>query len=131
MLHFIKYFFIALILFIVLNLFRSNLDIIVNLKFSIPYVWEWASPAFSLDYLLLLTFSVGFICAGLFGALKIGMVNKSKKRIKQLESELEDTQQQLEEYMPEEEAQDGEEVEFDDEDEEEDDEEELPTLSKK
>jgi uncharacterized integral membrane protein len=81
MLHFIKYCLTVILLFIVLNFFRSNLSIEVNLAFDVPYIFEWTSPAFSFDFIILLSFCAGILFAAFFGALRQGMW---KKRYKEL-----------------------------------------------
>ena len=93
MLHFIKYLVIVIILFAILNLFRSNLDAVVTLKFQIPLIHEWFIPPVSLNYLLLTGFSVGILFAAFIGAFRFSAIREKKREMKRLKEELEGVSQ--------------------------------------
>lgn len=82
MFHVLKYVLLSVFLFAVLNLFRSNLDTLVEIRFSIPLIWELKMPPVSLDYLILGSFCVGMIFAAFIGAFRGVYVKKEKKAIR-------------------------------------------------
>jgi uncharacterized integral membrane protein len=90
MFHFIKYLFLALFIFVFLNLFRSNMDVMVALKFDLPLVWSWSSIPVGVTYLLLVAFCVGIIFAALVGAFRMAEVRAQKRELKKLRLELRD-----------------------------------------
>lgn len=88
MLHFLKYFILTVFLFALLNLFRSNLDAMVSLRFQIPLIFDWFSPPIALNYLLLVGFCVGILFAAFLGAFRYSALRNKNKEIKNLKKEL-------------------------------------------
>lgn len=95
MFHFLKYLLLVLFIFVLLNLFRSNLDTLVQIKFSMPLIWEWVSPVIALNYLLLISFCVGILFAAILGAFGISEMRSKRKEIKQLKKELDERVSQI------------------------------------
>lgn len=100
--HFLKYFLLAAFLFAFLNLFRSNADAVVSLKFDIPPWWHLQSVPLSINYLLLINFCVGILFAALGGALRLTGLGRKKKELAQLKQQLKSQQQmtQTSETLP-------------------------------
>lgn len=92
MFHFIKYLFLVVFLFGVLGLFLSNMETSVNLRFNIPFIWEWRSPAISLNFLLLISFCVGILFSAFAGALRFAAVRAQKRQLKDIKKEVEELQ---------------------------------------
>ncbi|MBI4411302.1 MAG: hypothetical protein HY541_02320 [Deltaproteobacteria bacterium] len=100
MLHFLKYLLLTLFLFAVLNLFRSNLDSVVSIKFQIPLIHEWLFPPVSLNYLLLTGFSAGILFAAFIGAFRFSTIREKKREIKRLKEELKNWESNPKEILP-------------------------------
>lgn len=88
MFHFLKYFLLALFFFVVLNLFRSNLDAFVSIKFQVPLILDWSSTPIALNYLLVSSFCVGILFAALLGAFRLRDIHRRKKELKRQRQEL-------------------------------------------
>lgn len=89
MFNFIKYLLLAVFLFVVMNLFLSNLQTSVPIQFKIPLVGEWSSVPIEINYLILVSFCLGIVFAGFLGALRLMDVRGRKKELKILRREME------------------------------------------
>ncbi len=96
---FLKVFFAALVIFIIVNFLLTNLDAQtlgykVFFKFSIPPVLYLESMAFPVGILILIAFCLGMIFAAFMGAISIFHRSKELKAknrsIRELEREIEE-----------------------------------------
>ncbi len=83
----IKYFILALSLFSILNLFRSNTEVKIPLHFEIPLIGDFLTPPVPIFYLVICSFTAGALFFVLLGALRISDVHRKKKELKKIKKE--------------------------------------------
>ena len=88
MFHFFKYLFLTLAFFALLNIFRSNQEVMQVLHFQIPLIGDYISPPVPVFYLLILAFCGGAFFMSLLGALRVQDVSREKREIKKLKKEM-------------------------------------------
>lgn len=86
--HFLKYVVLAAFLFAFLNLFRSNADAMISLKFDVPPFKTLQSIPLSVNYLLLIHFCVGILFAAMGGALRLSGLGRKKRELEAMKREL-------------------------------------------
>lgn len=88
MMHFLKFLFIAIILFLLFSLFHSNYSSEITLYFNIPHVTQSSTPSFSVNYLIIGSFLVGFIFAAFLGAFRMYVHKVRKKELARLQERI-------------------------------------------
>lgn len=92
MFHFFKYLFLTLAFFALLNIFRSNQEVMQVLHFQIPLLGDYISPPIPVFYLFIMTFCAGAFLMSLLGALRLQDVSREKRDIKKMKKEMQLTE---------------------------------------
>lgn len=83
----LKYLFLTLSLFSLLNLVRSNNEVKIPLHFEIPLLGDYLTPPIPIFFIFICAFCAGGLLFSFFGALRMSSVSKQKKELKKLQKE--------------------------------------------
>jgi len=83
----LKYLFLTLSLFSLLNLVRSNNEVKIPLHFEIPLIGDYLTPPIPIFFIFICAFCAGGLLFSFFGALRMSSVSKQKKELKKLQKE--------------------------------------------
>lgn len=113
---FIKVFIAAIVIFVIVNFFLSNLSseanslaTLISFKFNLPPFRTFESLDFPIGYLLILSFTIGMLFSVLIGGISTWTKSKEikthKKLLRELEHEIEELRLALQRKRREEEIQ--------------------------